>query len=699
MKYILTLFLIIILILSVSAQETPLPNWITTKVYIDPNFTGTESGTFANPYKSTKSAGFSWSKKHAYLFKRNTVLTVSASETISADSIIIGAYGAGDRPVLNYSVLSRALMVWGTGSSVKDIELIVPPVDEATGIDMRGAYGTIDNCVIIGGNKGITASGCVHLKVLNTDVSGGIYDAMYISNLDTFSVFNCYMHDMVLMPDRINQTSIDNIHTEATSIVLVDSLFSDHSNFPGKYCLIINGADSVSVKNSTFIGHPGNGVVYPGTCAKGWTIQNCYFEGGLWGIQNNTTLRIYNSVFRGQIDNAIYEGGDKWIYNCTFVDQKYAIRTWNGIIKELKNCIFYNFTGTFQTNNSLIETFTNNCFYPVTGQTNFFKGSNYIEQDPLFFDYENGNYRLSSGSPCINVGTNVPLSTVDITGVPRPQGAKIDYGAYEYIDGLPSVFNVSTDGSGCEKDSASVFLSGSELGVDFILCKNDVRLKHSFEGTGSSIDFGKQNQPGIYTVQATKHGTYLTNKMKGNPAVMKNPLPTDYYIIGGGYYDESLGGARVTLSQSDTGIFYQLYNNNLAIGTQLDGTGDSLAFGIQSIVGIYTVIATNPVTGCSGKMPNFVLISYIDGVSHPQNVPFGVSPNPSHGNFTITLVQPSESIGQINIYNLSGELISKTIFEKGQQEIPFSLSGIPGNYILQVIGAGINYKPTKISIQ
>ena len=60
-------------------------------------------------------------------------------------------------------------------------------------------------------------------------------------------------------------------------------------------------------------------------------------------------------------------------------------------------------------------------------------GDGNIDGDPLFMDSGSGDYRLRSGSPCVNIGdpNATPSTTVDALGNPRLQGCRIDLGAFE----------------------------------------------------------------------------------------------------------------------------------------------------------------------------------------------------------------------------------------------------------------------------
>ena len=73
---------------------------------------------------------------------------------------------------------------------------------------------------------------------------------------------------------------------------------------------------------------------------------------------------------------------------------------------------------------------------PITNPT----GTNgNISQYPLFVNRVGGDYRLLSGSPCIDAGSDayVAAGGMDLDGRPRILGAHVDIGAYEFLPGGP----------------------------------------------------------------------------------------------------------------------------------------------------------------------------------------------------------------------------------------------------------------------
>jgi predicted outer membrane repeat protein len=110
-----------------------------------------------------------------------------------------------------------------------------------------------------------------------------------------------------------------------------------------------------------------------------------------------------------------------------------------------------------------------------------YPGDGNIDLDPLFVDPAAGDFRLEMASPCIDTGTSDGALETDIILIPRPQGAEVDIGAYEFTDAdsdgdtipdtyeggydpdgdeLPNYLDTDSDGDG-HTDSAEA-TSGSD---------------------------------------------------------------------------------------------------------------------------------------------------------------------------------------------------------------------------------------------
>ncbi len=94
--------------------------------------------------------------------------------------------------------------------------------------------------------------------------------------------------------------------------------------------------------------------------------------------------------------------------------------------------------------------------------------------------------------------------------------------------------------------------------------------------------------------------------MAGSATITANPLPTVFAVSGGGSYCQGGVGVHVGLHSSAIGIRYDLYNNSSATPVaSLPGTaGGALDFGLMTVAGTYTVVATNVTTTtfCSDTM-------------------------------------------------------------------------------------------------
>ncbi len=84
---------------------------------------------------------------------------------------------------------------------------------------------------------------------------------------------------------------------------------------------------------------------------------------------------------------------------------------------------------------------------------------------------------------------------------------------------------------------------------------------------------------------------------------------TSYAVTGGGSYCYGGTGVIVGLNESEVGVEYQLYVDNVQEGTSVAGTGEAISFGSQTLAGTYTVKGTKTVTGCTLDMTGSVEVS------------------------------------------------------------------------------------------
>ncbi len=121
---------------------------------------------------------------------------------------------------------------------------------------------------------------------------------------------------------------------------------------------------------------------------------------------------------------------------------------------------------------------------------------------PGFADFQNGDYTLALGSPCIDAASGPASSAYDLAGNPRVQGAGMDIGAYESDPSTPAAgFSYTVDGT-C--DSATLSLTAVTSGIDpsgasfYWSYDGRVPTPSDYDGSGASVT--TQIGPGIHSV-------------------------------------------------------------------------------------------------------------------------------------------------------------------------------------------------------
>ncbi|MCY7349579.1 MAG: T9SS type A sorting domain-containing protein [Cytophagaceae bacterium] len=282
-----------------------------------------------------------------------------------------------------------------------------------------------------------------------------------------------------------------------------------------------------------------------------------------------------------------------------------------------------------------------------------------------------GNAASSSGGAIYNNGSNDVNSNSSISS-PRLtncsfQGNTAGFGGAMYNYGAsgissPSLTNCSFQGN-TAYFGAAMYNYGASSGISSPTLTNCVLFGNLNIGAGGGNTFDNQNASATATyslfdntnnVNVTGPGNLITTTLPfastadlhlicGSPAINAgtntgapatdiegNPraltvadpadmgayekqgsccvTPTAYTVTGGGGYCAGGSGVAIGLSGSETGISYQLKNDNANVGNAVAGTGTALNFGTFTTAGTYTVVATRS-AGCTATMTGSATVS------------------------------------------------------------------------------------------
>ena len=174
-------------------------------------------------------------------------------------------------------------------------------------------------------------------------------------------------------------------------------------------------------------------------------------------------------------------------------------------------------------------------------------------------------------------------------------------------------------------------------------------------------------------------GTFQVNSLViGGNVVPSCSLPNVYSVTGGGSFCSGGSGVAVGLGNSQSGVSYQLYRGAMAVGSPVPGTGSAISFGLQTVAGTYTVLATGTPSSCTSNMSGSATVvvnttpSTITGAtSICQGLSSALASSPSGGTWsssaaTIASVSSGGSVtgvvaGTATItYTLTGPCIATT---------------------------------------
>ncbi len=386
---------------------------------------------------------------------------------------------------------------------------------------------------------------------------------------------------------------------------------------------------------------------------------------------NGTPSSISNTVFRGNktlygAGGAIYNntGGTMNLANCTFTGNNAGGYGSGGALNNnstsnanISNCIFWGNTanGGHAAADAEIVYYSGTLNVSNTIWQGNASGGTIYNADPLFTDAATGDLTLQDCSPAIDTGASNILTT-DLAGNPRPVdaflgGLSMDLGAYErqaaplipeinihdgVSAGAPHQISdgAASASAGNHTDFGSQTIGATPLSYMYTI-QNTGTV--ALQITGSTIDntttgFGDFTISGVpASVSAGNTGSFTitfapsaTGARSAKIHIANNDCdersydfvvagtglctsPTAFSVTGGGAYCSGSTAPSIGLSNSETGMSYQLYRGTspggIAVGGTVSGsTGNAISFGSQTTAGNYYVVATNPSGNCTTNM-------------------------------------------------------------------------------------------------
>ncbi len=167
------------------------------------------------------------------------------------------------------------------------------------------------------------------------------------------------------------------------------------------------------------------------------------------------------------------------------------------------------------------------------------------------------------------------------------------------VNPAPALYTVGGGGAVCTGSPFAITLSGSQLGVSYVL-KRGTTTVSTLTGNGDNLSWGNQVLPGTYTITATN--TTCTRLM-GTVTVTLNTPPSPFSVSGGGDRCDDQPGLTVSLNGSQGGniVTYQLKRDNVNVGAPVAGTGSALNWEGLTEAGTYTIQAIHS-NGCTRIM-------------------------------------------------------------------------------------------------
>jgi len=404
-------------------------------------------------------------------------LAIGMGLYIQVDNLIVGAYGTGNKPIIDATSQSYNGDLRGT-AAYSPIEVGVRYGHESSGViiqdlDLRGPH---SGSVIAAYNTGsdLTISRCDIIG------SGWAAEALIVAGSGDNNI-------------RIEDCSFDALSGSESYSKSIE----------------IRGGSGHIIRSNTFRGYTTGGAIRfsdHGTGAlieknfiygpdtredSAWAIVIRSGDGGKYIVRNNvidlTGTTFSNNALTGMRFWYDYQSTERVIHNNVIIgDGRGSAFNGHGSTTTLYNNIIY---GTYRTydGSDMAATFTNNLLWNVVRSlTPDLIESGTVYGNPNLVDSTMSNHiaadaKIQYPSAAIDAGSSSypDIPTDDYEGVSRPQGSGIDIGAFEYLSEEPPTC-IDSDGDGYN-------ITGSSCGI--IDCNdNNISINPSAIEVCDSVD-------------------------------------------------------------------------------------------------------------------------------------------------------------------------------------------------------------------
>lgn len=364
-----------------------------------------------------------------------------------------------------------------------------------------------------------------------------------------------------------------------------------------------------------------------------------------------------------------------------FFDGKTILTYTGDIIKNIFNnssAVFFGFTGSTGSSKNEHSVFINTASCTYTEYSPLILNSN-IGKSETCLGAGNGSddITISGGTPpySVTVGANVKTNILLTTPNTSVTTSFTNLAASTYPINItdsknriitsqviipagaapPKIFNVSGGGGICAGANTlnSIILSGSELGVNYLLHNNGIFTGTTISGTGNSIVFPNIGALGTYTIKAVNAVTQCVSLMTGSASIVNSTLsPSISIAIANSNKINSnvlCSGTSAFLSVSaisNASLSYAWNNGGVSVSSTTPNqisVNSAGTYGVKVTDGFGCTVTASPVSiSVDNTLPTIFIVGSLTSICSPGTI--SLTGNPSGSSYHWSTGETTQAI-------------------------------------------------------